>query len=125
MSPPLSPQPDDTRTALLQRAAELILGEINLLTQQQWEELPDLKRRKVVLARQLRQLDWLADTANRPEMNAAARVLAELEARAHSQMRGVMDLTAQRIVALQELQLYCRECDSVSLRDSASGAGHR
>jgi hypothetical protein len=92
---------------LLQEAAELLGAELDLLLRRRWDALPELKKRKVVLAAQLSQRQCPA---------GATEALRKLEQRTRAQMRGIMRFNAQRILALQEVQLFCMECNSISFR---------
>jgi hypothetical protein len=97
-------------TDLLREAEELFAGGLALLAEQRWDDLPQLKKKKVALAAEFRQQRWPRETAD---------VLSDLEQRSRRRLREIMHLNAQRILALQELQIYCMACESVSLRASA------
>ena len=49
------------KTLLLREVAELLMWELAAISNRKWEDLPELKKRKGVLANQLRQHDWTVD----------------------------------------------------------------
>jgi hypothetical protein len=102
------------REQLLREATEVLLNELAILDERRWSELPDLKRRKVLLASRLRTLP--ADAREEALPDKLLTLLCGLEAQARRQMDLVVGRTGREIVALQEVRQFCLECASVSFR---------
>jgi hypothetical protein len=49
------------KTSLLREVVELLMWELTTITSRKWEDLPELKRKKGVLAGRLRKFDWTLD----------------------------------------------------------------
>jgi hypothetical protein len=62
MSSAPMPEKEETeiRTRLLRQVTELLMWELAAISDRKWEDLPELKRRKGLLAGELRQFDWTA-----------------------------------------------------------------
>ncbi len=121
MSPQSHPSdvPGD-RTALLQEAARLLLDELLLLADQKWEELPALKKKKVIAASRLRRLRAETESADGRPSPALESLIAELEESSQRQIRARLDLIGNQILALQELSLYLNESLHVSMNPPAN-----
>jgi hypothetical protein len=46
------------RTRLLREVTELLMWELSTISDRKWEDLPELKRKKSLLANELRKFDW-------------------------------------------------------------------
>ncbi len=46
------------RTKLLRQVTELLMWELSTISDRKWEDLPELKRKKGLLAGELRKFDW-------------------------------------------------------------------
>ena len=47
-----------TRTLLLREVTELLMWELATISDRKWEDLPELKRKKSIMADRLREFDW-------------------------------------------------------------------
>ena len=103
-------------------AARLLVDELALLAAQNWEELPDLKKRKVVVASQLRRLRAETEAADGAPSPALETLIEELEVKSRRQIRARLDLIGNQIVALQELSLYLHESLHVTMQPAANGS---
>jgi hypothetical protein len=103
---------------LLRDAAELLAGEVFALSNQHWDELPDLKKKKVILASQLQNLGSAHGRAER-EPSESIRVkslIADLEIQSREKIAGQCELIEKQIVALQELHQFLQESLNVSFQ---------
>ena len=119
-APSESPAPLGERTALMLEAARLLVDELALLAGQNWEELPDLKKRKVIAASQLRRLRAETGAADGVPSPALESLIEDLEAKSKGQIRARLDLIGNQILALQELSLYLHESLHVSMQPAAN-----
>ncbi len=115
-----SPALPKGRTALLLVAAALLVDELALLAGQKWEELPELKKKKVVAASQLHHLRAEIGAANGAPSPALESLIEDLEAKSHGQIRARLNMIGNQILALQELSLYLTESLHVTMRPSAN-----
>ena len=72
-----SPAFPGDRTALMLEAARLLVDELALLAKQDWEALPDLKKKKVVAASRLRRLRAEIGAADGAPSPAIETLIAE------------------------------------------------
>ena len=119
---PFSPNALGKRTALMLEAANLLVDELALLAAQNWEALPDLKKRKVVAASRLRRLRAETEAADGAPSPALAILIGELEVKSRTQIRVRLDLIGHQILALQELSLYLHESLHVTMQPKANGS---
>jgi len=119
---PFSPNALGKRTALMLEAANLLVDELALLAAQNWEALPDLKKRKVVAASRLRRLRAETEAADGVPSPALEMLIGELETKSRRQIRARLDLIGHQILALQELSLYLHESLHVTMQPKANGS---
>lgn len=110
------------RAALVMEAAQLLVEELEMLAAQNWEALPDLKKRKVAVASRLRRLRAEMEAADGEPSPALETLIADLEAKSRSQIYARLDLIGNQILALQELSLYLHESLHVSMQPRANGS---
>ena len=108
-------------TLLLTEIIDLLTRELSILAHSRWEELPSLKREKVVLADRLKRVDWSPDPAIEVAAiwNSLKSQIACLEAECRQKIGTQMELMSKQILALQELHQYWRECLSISFGNLA------
>ena len=105
------------RPFLLAQAVDLLKWEISTLSTQNWEDLPELKRKKVVLASQLHAaIGTDAADSTLADSDELKSQISDLEAQSHQKIESQIALIGHQILALQELHLYCRECLNISFR---------
>jgi len=117
---PDSPNNFNPRTASLLEAVVLLVDELALLAAEDWERLPDLKKKKAVIACRLRQLRAEDGAADGAPNNELEHLIAELEEQSRSNTRARIELIGHQLVALQELSLYLRESLHITLRRSTN-----
>jgi hypothetical protein len=108
----------DQRVLLLRQAVELFTEELSALAEQKWEELPDLKKKKVVLAGHFRGVNWEPGPEG-PEpfdLRAFKTLMAELENQSRQKIQSQLGVLARQICAMQELHQFWRESLNISFR---------
>jgi hypothetical protein len=119
ISMPSQPPPNenpDQRLPLLLQAVELFTEELSVLAEHKWEDLPDLKKKKVVLAGRFRGIDWQPGPAEPLDLMTFKTQMAELENQSRQKIQGQLDLLSNQIYAMQELHQFWRESLSISFR---------
>jgi hypothetical protein len=102
----------------LGQAIELLRWELSTLSNRNWQDLPELKKKKVVLASRLREIEATPGLTGR-ELAESLRLksqISDLEAQSRQKIQGQIDLIGNQILALQELHQYCLECLNISFR---------
>jgi hypothetical protein len=103
------------RTLLLREVVELLRWELSALSNGKWEDLPELKKKKVVLACRLREIDWTPSP--RPvDWLLLKSQIADLENQSRKKIENHLALIDNQVLALQEQHQYWRECLNVSFR---------
>jgi len=92
------------------------VGELSILAEQKADELPELKKKKVVLASRLGQAAQmpLLPHPDAFDLAALASLVEAVEAQSRQEIRSHLDLLGKRLLALQEEHQYWRECLNVS-----------
>jgi hypothetical protein len=119
-SPANFPGTPDERTALLLEAVDLLVDELALLAAQDWDKLPELKRKKAVTASKLRRLRTESEAADGAPLPALERLVDELETLSRWQIRARLALISNQLLALQDLSLYLCEAQHIHLRRPAN-----
>ena len=118
--PSLPSQTEDPRerTRLLHEIVELLTAELSTIALRQWEGLPNLKKKKVILACRFRKFDWTPRTPRQEPVNELLlkSILADLENQSRQKIENHLEFIDNHILALQELHQYYRECLNVSFR---------
>ncbi|MEJ0000975.1 MAG: hypothetical protein WDO13_18500 [Verrucomicrobiota bacterium] len=113
MSPPVPYLKEpDRRTALLLEVVDLLVDELTVLAGHRWENVAALKKRKVVLASRLRRLHERVKRPGRTELIDV--LVADLDEQSQRKIAAQIDLIGRQMLALQELDQYWRECQSIS-----------
>src|SRR5271156_1782841 len=100
------------RTRLLHEIVELLTAELSTIAHRQWEDLPDLKKKKVVLACRFREFDWTPRAPRQEPVNELLlkSLLTDLEDQSRQKIEDQIEFIENHILALQELHQYYREC---------------
>ncbi len=122
-SPPMPSHPSQTqelraRASLLREVIELLMWELSTMSNRQWEDLPELKKKKVVLACRLREFDWRPRPTDQgpSDLTTLKSHITDLEGQSRQKIQGQFDLIGHQILALQEQHQYWLECLSVSFQ---------
>jgi len=102
----------------LGEAIALLRWELSALSNHQWEDLPELKKKKVVLASRLRRFDWTSGPMGQESADwlRLKSQISDLEEQSRQKVGGHLELIGNQILALQEQHQYWRECQNVSFR---------
>ena len=98
---------------LLREALEVLVNELSLLSEHKAEDLPELKKKKVVLASRLGQMDR-RPALSEPEWDTLASLVTALETQSRREIRCHLDLLGKQLLAIQEEHQYWLECLNVS-----------
>jgi hypothetical protein len=117
-SPPSQPEEPHQRTLLLREVVELLRWELSVISNRKWEDLSELKKKKVVLACRLRGIDWTPGSRDRElfDLMMFKSLISDLENHSRQKIQVQLELLGNQILALQEQHQYWRECLNVSFR---------
>ena len=106
------------KTSLLHEVLALLISELYTISNRRWEDLPDLKRKKVVLASRLQHFD---DTTGAMEeesfdVRRLKSLVTDLEDQSRQKIQAQIELIENQILALQELHQYWRESLNISFQ---------
>ena len=99
----------DHRKALLIHTVELLIDELALLTSQDWEMLPELKKNKVVTASKLRRMRVETEAADGAPIDHLEALITDLEIMVREQLQLRVEFINSQMFALRDLSLYLRE----------------
>lgn len=117
-SPSSQPKERQKGPLLWDQAIELLMWELSTLSNRTWEDLPELKKKKVVLAGRLRAIDGTPALSGQ-ELADSLRLksqISDLETQSRQKIESQIELIGHQILALQELHQYCLECLNISFR---------
>ncbi len=104
------------RVSLLAEVVEVLIEELSAIGQHNWNQLPLLKKQKVILASRLHDVDW-ASIPQEPEsfdIKLLRKLVAELEGHCRQRIQLHMDQLDSQVTELQDQHQYWRECLSVT-----------
>jgi hypothetical protein len=91
------------KALLLREVVELLMWELSAISNRKWEDLPEMKKRKGLLADRLRQHDWTIDPKN-PEpldMVMLRSQITDLEYQSRQKIQVQLKMIKGRINSLQ------------------------
>jgi hypothetical protein len=100
------------RTSLLREVVELLMWELSAISDRKWEELPDLKRKKNLLADRLKQFDWTPGPGSDEslELIMLKSQIADLEYQSRQKLRVQLQMIRGQINALNDKRQSWLEC---------------
>ncbi len=106
------------KVPLLREAVEVLINELAAISEHRADELPALKKRKVVLASRLGALDWSPSVFEHEafDLSTLRSLITDLEAQSREKIEGHLTFIGNQLLALQEEHQYWRECMNVSFR---------
>ena len=114
--PSYSVQEPSNRALLLRQAVELLLWELSTISNRHWDQLPELKKKKTVLAGRFLQLGAAPPATGQEgaDLLQLESQISALEYQSRQKVDGHLELVGNQILALQDLRQYWRECLSIS-----------
>jgi hypothetical protein len=113
------------KTLLLREVVELLMWELAAITNRKWENLPELKQKKNVLADRLNQYDWTPGPADQEplEVIMLRSQISDLQYQSRQKVQVQLKTIQGQITALQDqrqswlqcVNLYSRQTEPVSL----------
>jgi hypothetical protein len=106
------------RTLLLREVVELLMWELSAISNRKWEDLPELKRKKGMLATSLRQYDWTPGPQDQEQMDLMMlkSQISDLEYQSRQKIQVQLQMIRGQINALQGQQQYWLECLNIYFR---------
>jgi hypothetical protein len=108
------------KTFLLREVVELLMWELNAISNRKWEDLPELKRKKGMLAEQLRQYDWtpVAPDQEPIDLTMLKAQIADLEFQSRQKIKVQMQMIQGQLNSLQGQKQYWLDCLNIYFRNS-------
>jgi hypothetical protein len=100
------------RTILLRQVTELLMWELSTISDRKWEDLPELKRKKSLLADRLREFDWTpgpADTESL-ELLMLKSQISDLEYQSKQKISVQLDMIRQQLDVLRDQKQGWLDC---------------
>jgi len=100
------------RTALLREVVELLMWELSAISSRKWEDLPDLKKKKGLLADRLREYDWTPgiDENESLDLVMLKSQISDLEYQSKQKLKVHLKTIRVQIDSLQNQKQYWLEC---------------
>jgi hypothetical protein len=107
------------RTFLLREVVELLMWELNAISNRKWEDLPNLKKKKGILAEQLRQYDWTPGSADQEPIDVSMlkAQIADLEYQSRQKIKVQMQMIRGQLNALHGQKQYWLDCLNIYFRN--------
>jgi len=109
------------RTLLLREVVELLMWELSAISHRKWEDLPELKKKKVLLAERLRKYDWTPGPQDQEPMDLIMlkSQISDLEYQSRQKIQVQLQMIRGQINALQGQKEYWLECFNSYFRHHA------
>lgn len=100
------------RTLLLREVVELLMWELSAISNRKWEDLPELKQKKTLLARRLADFDWAPGPWEQesPDLIMLKSQISDLEYQSRKKIQIQLQTIRIQISTLQDQQQYWLEC---------------
>ena len=106
------------RTLLLREVVELLMWELFAISNRKWEDLPELKKKKGVLADRLRQYDWTPGPRDEEslELTMLRSQISDLEFQSGRKIQVQLEMIKGQINSLQGQKQYWLDCLNIYFR---------
>lgn len=106
------------RTHLLREVAELLMWELSAISNRKWEDLPELKKKKGILATRLQQYDWTPGPQDQEQVDLMMlkSQISDLEYQSRQKIQVQLQMIKGQIDSLQGQQQYWLECLNIYFR---------
>lgn len=100
------------------------MWELSAISNRKWEDLPELKRKKGILAERLRQYDWTTspDDVEPLDIVMLKSQISDLEYQSKQKVQVQLQMIKGQINALQGQKQYWSECLNIYFRQYAEPA---
>ena len=109
------------RTLLLREVVELLMWELSAISNRKWEDLPDLKKKKGILADRLRQYDWTPGPQDLEPLDIVMlkSQISDLEYQSRQKIQVQLQMIKGQINSLQDQKKYWLDCLNIYFRQYA------
>jgi hypothetical protein len=92
------------RTLLLREVAELLMWELATISDRKWEDLPELKKRKGLMADRLREFDWTPGPEEHESLDLLMlkSQISDLEYQSRQRIATQLKIIRQQLDALRD-----------------------
>ena len=106
------------KTLLLREVVELLMWELSAISNRKWEDLPELKRKKGLLATRLQEYDWTPGTQDQEPMDLIMlkSQISDLEYQSRQKIQVQLQMIKGQIDSLQGQKQYWLECLNIYFR---------
>ena len=103
------------RTLLLREVVELLMWELSAISGRKWEDLPELKKKKGIMADRLRQFDWTPGPEEHESLDLMMlkSQISALEYQSRQKIAAQLQMIRRQIDTLREQQQSRLECINV------------
>ncbi len=112
------------KTLLLREVVELLMWELSAISNRRWEDLPELKKKKGVLAGLLRQYDWTPAPEDQEPLDLVMlrSQISDLEYQSRQKIQIQLQMIKTQINCLQGQKQYWMECLNLYFRQYSEPA---
>jgi hypothetical protein len=109
------------KTLLLREVVELLMWELSAISNRKWEDLPELKKKKSILAERLRQFDWTPGPQDLEPLDLIMlkSQIADLEYQSRQKVNVQLQMIRGQINSLQAQQQSWLDCINIYSRQSS------
>jgi hypothetical protein len=106
------------RILLLREVVELLMWELSAISNRKWEDLPELKRKKGILAGRLGEYDWTPDLQDQEPLDLIMlrSQISDLEYQSRQKIQVQLQTIKSQINSLQDQKQYWMECINIYFR---------
>ena len=100
------------------------MWELNAISNRKWEDLPELKKKKGVLAEELRQYDWTPGTQDQEpiDISMLKAQIADFEYQSRMKIQVQMKMIQGQLDSLQGQKAYWLDCLNIYFRNYSEPA---
>ena len=103
------------RILLLREVVELLMWELSAISNRKWEDLPELKRKKGILAGRLQEYDWTPGLQDQEPLDLIMlrSQISDLEYQSRQKIQVQLQTIKSQINSLQDQKQYWMECINI------------
>lgn len=113
------------RTRLLREVTELLMWELSTISDRKWEDLPELKRKKSVIADRLREFDWTPGPMDNEslELMMLKSQISDLEYQSKQKLTMQLKIVRQQLDVLRDQKQGWLDCVNGYVQKTSNLAG--